>query len=91
MTGRARGRRTTVDDSTGRRRVLSVEGTEPPHEESIQMSLVLSVLLVLGLFTLLGLVAWASVARSSASSQTRASILSARMTTAREVLEQRAA
>lgn len=55
------------------------------------MSLVLSVLLVLGLFALLGLVAWAAVARVTASSETRASILSARMTTAREVIEQRAA
>ncbi len=56
------------------------------------MSLVLSILLVLGVFALLGLVAWASVIRVSASSRAaRPSFLQVPMVASYEVLGQRAA
>jgi hypothetical protein len=57
------------------------------------MSLVLTILLVLGLFTLVGIVAWAAVAQISADLQgtaSRPSVLESPLADSRELVGQRA-
>ena len=57
------------------------------------MSLVLTILLVLGMFTLLGIVAWAAVAQISADlrgTASRPSVLESPLADSRELVGQRA-